>query len=111
MPVADPERSAGAWRSSPRGNWSSVASTTPSWATPPTSCGPPPSEFATRCQPDPADPRPWERWGAARRDCAPHRGNVLLLAWTAWVLGLSSFCLGVTGWAAVPLAWAVHGLA
>jgi hypothetical protein len=53
-----------------------------------------------------------ERWGAARRDCAPHRGNVLLLlAWTAWALGLPSFCLVVTGWAALPLAWAVDWLA
>jgi hypothetical protein len=40
------------------------------------------------------------RWGTARRDCAPHRGNVLLLlAWVAWALELSSFCLVVTGWA------------
>jgi hypothetical protein len=31
-------------------------------------------------QPDPAaDPHPWESWGTARRDCAPHRGNWLLL--------------------------------
>ena len=57
-------------------------------------------------------PRPWERWGAARRDCVPHRGNVLqLLAWVAWALGLSSFCLVVTGWAVLPLAWAVDRLA
>ena len=59
-------------------------------------------------QPDSANPRPWVRWGTARRDCAPHRGNVLLLlAWVAWVLGLSTFCLVATGWAAVPLAWGV----
>jgi hypothetical protein len=37
--------------------------------------------------PDAGDPRPWERWGAARRDCAPHRGDVLLmLTWVAWAL-------------------------
>ena len=54
---------------------------------------------------DPTDsPRLWERWGTARRDCAPHRGNVLLLAWVAWGLRLSSFCLVVTGWAVLPLA-------
>jgi hypothetical protein len=34
-----------------------------------------------------------------------------LLAWVAWGLGLSSFCLGVTGWAAFPLACVVEGLA
>jgi hypothetical protein len=64
-------------------------------------------------QPDAAagEPRPCERWGAARRDCAPHRGNVLLLAWVAWGLRLSSFCLVVTGWAVLPLAGAVHWLA
>jgi hypothetical protein len=28
----------------------------------------------------------------------------MLLATVALVLGLSSFCLGVTGWAALPLA-------
>ena len=33
-------------------------------------------------QADAGETRPWQRWGAARRDCAPHRGNVLLqLAW------------------------------
>jgi hypothetical protein len=28
--------------------------------------------------PDPDAPRPWERPGAVRRDCAPHRGRLLL---------------------------------
>jgi hypothetical protein len=58
------------------------------------------------------DPRPWQDPGAVRRDVEPHRSNVLrLLATVALVLGLSSFCLVVTGWVAVPLAWAVEGLA
>ena len=62
-------------------------------------------------QADP-DPRPWERWGAARRDCAPHRGNVLLLlATVALLLGLSSLCLVVPGWVALPLGWVVEALA
>jgi hypothetical protein len=53
--------------------------------------------------PDASDPGPWERWGTARRDCARHRGHVLLLpALAAWVLGVSSFCLVVTGLAAAP---------
>ena len=56
--------------------------------------------------------RPWERWGAVRRDCRPHRGPLLvLLATVALVLGLSSLGLVVTGWAAVPLAWVVDWLA
>jgi hypothetical protein len=64
---------------------------------------------ARQPEPDAGDPRPWERSGAARRACAPHWGNVLLvLAWLAWGLGLSSFCQVVTGWAAAPRAWAVH---
>jgi hypothetical protein len=62
--------------------------------------------------PGAADPRPWEESGAVRRDVAPHRSNVLLLlATVALVLGLLSFGLVVTGWAAVPLAFAVEGLA
>jgi hypothetical protein len=66
----------------------------------------------TNTDPDAGETRPWKRWGAARRDCAPHRGNVLLLlAWVAWGLGLSSVCLVVTGWAAVPLARAIEWLA
>jgi hypothetical protein len=62
-------------------------------------------------QADAGETRPWQRWGAARRDYAPHRGNVLLqLAWVAWVLGPSTICLVATGWAAVPPAWGVDWL-
>jgi hypothetical protein len=58
------------------------------------------------------DPRPWEQAGAVRRHVAPHRSNLLmLLATVALVLGLSSFCLVVTGWAAIPLALPVRWLA
>jgi hypothetical protein len=31
----------------------------------------------TNTDPDAGETRPWERWGAARRDCAPQRGNAL----------------------------------
>jgi hypothetical protein len=41
-----------------------------------------------------ADPRPWERPGAVRRDVAPHRSNVLvLLGWVGLFLGLAGFCM------------------
>jgi hypothetical protein len=34
------------------------------------------------------DARPWEEPGGVRRDCQPHRGNLLLLlAWISLVLG------------------------
>jgi hypothetical protein len=57
-----------------------------------------------------ADDRPWERPGAVRRDCAPHRAGLLLaVADTSLLLGALSlplgFCalmglgLGVAGWA------------
>jgi hypothetical protein len=63
-------------------------------------------------QPPDADPRPWQEQGAVRRDVAPHRSNLLmLLANVALVLGLSSFCLVVTGWAALPLGLLVEWLA
>jgi hypothetical protein len=56
--------------------------------------------------------RPWEQPGAVRRDVAPHRSNLLvLLANVALLLGLSSFCLVVTGRAALPLALTVEWLA
>jgi hypothetical protein len=62
--------------------------------------------------PDPDDPRPWEQPGAVRRDCAPHRSNwLLVLAVVALALGLSSFCLVVTGFIAMPVAAAVGRLA
>jgi hypothetical protein len=33
--------------------------------------------------PEPADDRPWERPGAVRRDCKPHRGRLLVVLVTA----------------------------
>src|SRR5262249_10530030 len=48
--------------------------------------------------PDDADPRPWERPGAVRRDCEPDRGQTLLL------LGCSALVLGVVGLCILPLA-------
>jgi hypothetical protein len=69
------------------------------------------ADLLRHCRSGTSHPRPRERWGTARRDCVPHRGSALLLrAWVAWVLGLSSFGLVVTGGAAVPKAWASHGL-
>jgi hypothetical protein len=38
--------------------------------------------------PDPDAPRPWERPGAVRRDCAPHRGR-LLLALSGGAMGVA----------------------
>jgi hypothetical protein len=62
--------------------------------------------------PPDADPRPWERAGAVRRDCAPHRGNwLVLLATVALVLGVLTCCLILTGLVAAPLAMAVDGVA
>src|SRR6516165_8700120 len=57
-----------------------------------------------------ADDRPWERPGAVRRDCAPHRAGLLLaVADTSLLLGalslplgfsaLMGLGLGVAGWA------------
>jgi hypothetical protein len=63
-------------------------------------------------EPDARDPHPWEQPGAVRRDCAPHRGNVLLLlARVALAIGALSFCLGPFGVVAVPLALAVQKMA
>jgi hypothetical protein len=50
-------------------------------------------------QPDADEPRPWERSGAARRNCVPHRGPLLRLLGTAAVLyavaALTLPCLAV----------------
>ncbi len=57
-------------------------------------------------------PRPWEQPGGVRRDCEPHRANwLLVLAAVALALGLSTFCLVVTGFIAMPVAAAVGRLA
>jgi hypothetical protein len=55
------------------------------------------------------DPRPWERPGCVRRDCAPHRGRLLsrlaLVALACWagsyiliIPGLVGFVLGAAVW-------------
>jgi hypothetical protein len=55
---------------------------------------------------------PWERPGAARRDCTPHRGKALVwLATAAFVCGLLSFLLGAPGFIGLPLGVAAYILA
>ena len=58
-----------------------------------------------------ADHRPWERPGAVRRDCAPHRAGLLLaVADTSLLLGALSLALGflaVTGLCVGAAAWAL----
>jgi hypothetical protein len=50
------------------------------------------------------DARPWERRGAVRRDCAPHRANWLLpLGSVALAFGCLSACLGVPALIGLPL--------
>ena len=57
---------------------------------------------------DPAavtDDRPWDLPGAARRDCAPHRGNVLaLLGQLSLACGLLSCLLGVPALLGLPVS-------
>jgi hypothetical protein len=69
-------------------------------------------DAASQLHHDTNETHPWGEWGTTRHDCAPHRGNVLmLLATIAILLGLSSFCLVVTGWIAISAGWAVTWLA
>jgi hypothetical protein len=60
---------------------------------------------------DAEDGRPWERPGAVRRDCAPHRGGLLLaLGDASLLLGALSLALGflaVTGLCVGAAAWAL----
>jgi hypothetical protein len=47
---------------------------------------------------------PWERRGARRLDLEPHRGRLIsALGWASLVLGLLSFCVGVTAFVGVPM--------
>jgi hypothetical protein len=63
-------------------------------------------------EPREVDDRPWERPGALRRDCEPHRGGLLLvLGEVSLVLSLLSACGGVTAVVGVPLGMAVLLLA
>jgi hypothetical protein len=52
---------------------------------------------------------PWRRRRAMRLDCEPHRGQLVrLLGTTSLVLGVLSFCGGVTGLVGLPMgvvAW------
>jgi hypothetical protein len=58
------------------------------------------------------DERPWERPGATRRDCEPHRGRLLKrLAGTALILGILSWLCPPCALAAVPLGALASGLA
>jgi hypothetical protein len=58
-----------------------------------------------------ADDRPWQRRGAARRDCEPHRGGLLLaLGDASLLLGVLSLPLGflaLTGLGLGAAAWAL----
>jgi hypothetical protein len=56
----------------------------------------------SRDAPPEADDRPWERPGAVRRDCKPHRGEFLRsLGMFSMVWGILAVC---TPWAA-PVPW------
>ena len=58
------------------------------------------------------DDRPWERPGAVRRDCEPHRGRLLLVPATLGVAcGWLSCCLVVPSILGVPLALAAFFIA
>lgn len=50
------------------------------------------------------DELPWEQRGARRRDLESHRGRLISgLGWGSLVLGLLSFCVGVTALVGVPM--------
>jgi hypothetical protein len=57
------------------------------------------------------DDRPWEQPGSTRRDCAPHRGDLLLLLGKIGILcGFASLCLGfasIPGLGIAVLVWAM----
>jgi hypothetical protein len=58
-------------------------------------------------QPKP-DERPWELPGAVRRDCEPHRGQVLVgLGVVTVLLGLGSCAVAPIGLVSLPLALGV----
>jgi hypothetical protein len=59
--------------------------------------------------PDAADPRPWERPGAVRKDVAPHRGKLLrALANASRACGIAALVLGAPALLGVPLALATR---
>ncbi len=58
------------------------------------------------------EPRPWEQPGAVRRDCAPHRAELLsALGNTALVCSVLSPCGGAPALLSLPLAISVWALA
>jgi hypothetical protein len=59
-----------------------------------------------------SDPRPWEEPGAVRRDCAPHRANLLaVLGRLSLALGLLSALFGVPLLVGLPVSLATVLLA
>jgi hypothetical protein len=68
------------------------------------------SELPFGTQPG-AEVPPWEARGLLRRDCDPHRGNVLVLLGSAAVLcGMAAICLGVPGLLGLPFGLVVYTL-
>jgi hypothetical protein len=58
------------------------------------------------------DDRPWERFGALRRDCEPHRALLLLgLGGMSFAFGLLAWLCGVPALAGLPLGIAAWKLA
>jgi hypothetical protein len=56
--------------------------------------------------------RPWERFGCTRRDCEPHRGDLLLpLGNVSMVCGMLSLATGLPALIALPLGFVVIGMA
>jgi hypothetical protein len=56
--------------------------------------------------------RPWERGGAVRRDCEPHRAEMLCkLAEIASLLAVLAVICGVLALASLPLGFAVYRMA
>jgi len=61
---------------------------------------------------DEDDESPWQRRGAMRLDCEPHRGELVSLLGTAsLVLGVLSLCGGVTGLVGLPMGIAAWRMA
>jgi hypothetical protein len=61
---------------------------------------------------DDEDDRPWERRGAVRRDCEPHRAALLAaLGGASLVVGGCFGCIPATGFLALPAALLTFDLA
>lgn len=60
----------------------------------------------------PGESRPWEQPGVVRRDCAPHRGHVLVaLGRASLVCGILSLCLALPALVGFPLGLVARVLA